>query len=53
VQKITGYLPKDDGAKKAFKDADLIVIPAGIPRMFRSPSRSGYTGTLSHDVLTE
>jgi len=30
--KITGYLPKDDGAKKAFKDADLIVIPAGIPR---------------------
>jgi len=29
---ITGYLPKDDGAKLAFKDADLIVIPAGIPR---------------------
>ncbi|KAK3313398.1 malate dehydrogenase [Apodospora peruviana] len=28
----TGYLPKDDGAKKAFKDADIIVIPAGIPR---------------------
>lgn len=30
--KVTGYLPKDDGAKLAFKDADLIVIPAGIPR---------------------
>ncbi|KAJ5033554.1 uncharacterized protein L3040_008666 [Drepanopeziza brunnea f. sp. 'multigermtubi'] len=30
--KITGYLPKDDGAKAAFKDADIIVIPAGIPR---------------------
>ena len=30
--KITGYLPKDDGAKIAFKDADIIVIPAGIPR---------------------
>ncbi|KAM3073405.1 hypothetical protein ACMFMF_006612 [Clarireedia jacksonii] len=30
--KITAYLPKDDGAKKAFKDADLIVIPAGVPR---------------------
>ncbi|KAF4637165.1 hypothetical protein G7Y89_g925 [Cudoniella acicularis] len=30
--KITGYLPKDDGAKLAFKDADIIVIPAGIPR---------------------
>lgn len=33
-QKITGYLPKDDGAKAAFKDADIIVIPAGIPRMY-------------------
>jgi malate/lactate dehydrogenase len=32
LQKITGYLPKDDGAKAAFKDADIIVIPAGIPR---------------------
>lgn len=30
--KITGYLPKDDGGKLAFKDADIIVIPAGIPR---------------------
>jgi len=30
--KITGYLPKDDGAKAAFRDADIIVIPAGIPR---------------------
>ncbi|KAG9242407.1 lactate/malate dehydrogenase [Calycina marina] len=30
--KVTGYLPKDDGAKAAFKNADLIVIPAGIPR---------------------
>jgi len=30
--KIYGYLPKDDGAKSAFKDADIIVIPAGIPR---------------------
>ncbi|KAK6597100.1 Malate dehydrogenase, cytoplasmic [Botrytis cinerea] len=29
--KITGYLPKDDGAKLAFKNADIIVIPAGIP----------------------
>lgn len=29
---VTGYLPANDGAKKAFKDADIIVIPAGIPR---------------------
>ncbi|KAH7140578.1 lactate/malate dehydrogenase [Dactylonectria macrodidyma] len=32
VAKTTGYLPADDGAKTAFKDADIIVIPAGIPR---------------------
>merc|ERR1712000_88422 len=30
--KVTGYLPKDDGAKAAMKDADIVVIPAGIPR---------------------
>ncbi|RDW89325.1 malate dehydrogenase-1 [Coleophoma cylindrospora] len=30
--KVTGYLPPDDGGKKAMKDADIIVIPAGIPR---------------------
>ncbi|KAF2841453.1 malate dehydrogenase-like protein [Patellaria atrata CBS 101060] len=30
--KITGYLPADDGMKKAFSGADIIVIPAGIPR---------------------
>ncbi|CAJ2509899.1 Uu.00g057990.m01.CDS01 [Anthostomella pinea] len=30
--KVTGYLPKDDGGKAAMKDADIIVIPAGIPQ---------------------
>jgi malate dehydrogenase len=30
--KVTGYLPANDGAKAAFKDADIVVIPAGIPR---------------------
>jgi len=29
---VTGYLPKDDGLKHAFTGADVIVIPAGIPR---------------------
>jgi malate dehydrogenase len=33
-QKTTGYLPANDGAKAAFKDADIIVIPAGIPRAY-------------------
>ncbi|KAJ5715041.1 malate dehydrogenase [Penicillium malachiteum] len=30
--KITGYLPKDDGLKNALTGADIVVIPAGIPR---------------------
>lgn len=30
--KVAGYLPKNDGAKTAFKNADIIIIPAGIPR---------------------
>ncbi|KAG6088664.1 hypothetical protein E4U30_001875 [Claviceps sp. LM220 group G6] len=32
IAKVTGYLPANDGAKAAFKDADVVVIPAGIPR---------------------
>lgn len=36
MQKVTGYVPKEKGdvsqGKLAFKDADIIVIPAGIPR---------------------
>jgi malate dehydrogenase len=28
----TGYLPKDDGLKKALEGCDLVIIPAGIPR---------------------
>ncbi|KAJ9155791.1 malate dehydrogenase [Coniochaeta hoffmannii] len=30
--KVAGYLPADGGVKTAFKDADVIVIPAGVPR---------------------
>ncbi|KOS16673.1 Malate dehydrogenase [Escovopsis weberi] len=30
--KVTGHLPPNDGAKEAFRGADIIVIPAGIPR---------------------
>ncbi|EOA89157.1 hypothetical protein ACJQWK_09591 [Exserohilum turcicum] len=29
---VTGYLPKDDGLKNALTGADVVVIPAGIPR---------------------
>ncbi|KAI9669604.1 MAG: hypothetical protein M1831_007300 [Alyxoria varia] len=32
IPKIDGYLPADDGMKKAFAGADLVIIPAGIPR---------------------
>jgi len=30
--KISGYLPADDGLKKALTGADVVIIPAGIPR---------------------
>jgi malate dehydrogenase len=29
---VVGYLPPDDGLKKALTGADIVVIPAGIPR---------------------
>ena len=32
-QQIEGYLPADNGMQKAFTGADMVVIPAGIPRM--------------------
>jgi len=30
--KVEGYLPPNDGLKKALTGADLVVIPAGVPR---------------------
>jgi len=30
--KVVGYLPADDGLTKTLKGADIVVIPAGIPR---------------------
>ena len=33
-QKITGYLPDNDGLKHALTGVDLAIIPAGIPRKF-------------------
>jgi malate dehydrogenase len=37
--KVTGYLPKDDGMKNAFTGAEMVVIPAGIPRKLHSNVR--------------
>lgn len=37
--KVTGYLPKDDGMKNAFTGAEMVVIPAGIPRKLHSHMR--------------
>jgi malate dehydrogenase len=34
LQKITGYLPDNDGLKHALTGADVCIIPAGIPRRF-------------------
>ena len=30
--KVEGYLPPDDGLKKALTGASIVVIPAGVPR---------------------
>lgn len=30
--KVEGYLPPDDGLSKVLKGADVVVIPAGVPR---------------------
>ena len=30
--KVVGYLPPDDGLEKTLKGADIVVIPAGVPR---------------------
>jgi malate dehydrogenase len=30
--KVEGYLPLDDGLKKTLQGADIVVIPAGVPR---------------------
>ena len=37
--KVEGYLPPDDGLKKTLTGADVVVIPAGVPRKpgVRSP----------------
>lgn len=32
IQKITGYLPENNGLKQSLTGADVVVIPAGIPR---------------------
>ncbi|WVQ79200.1 malate dehydrogenase, NAD-dependent [Cryptococcus sp. DSM 104549] len=29
---VEGFLPPDNGAERALKDADIVVIPAGVPR---------------------
>jgi malate dehydrogenase len=30
--KVAGFLPADNGAEKALAGADIVVIPAGVPR---------------------
>ena len=30
--KVEGYLPANDGLKKTLTGADVVVIPAGVPR---------------------
>lgn len=39
ASKTTGFLPKDDGLKQALTGADIVVIPAGVPRKVNCPLR--------------
>ena len=32
---VQGYLPADGGLEKALKGADIVVVPAGVPRKVR------------------
>lgn len=42
IATIDGYLPDGgEGIKKAFKGADIVVIPAGIPRESTSHTHTG------------
>jgi malate dehydrogenase len=47
--KVEGFLPPDDGLKKALTGADLVVIPAGVPR---KPGVSGISIWLATFTLT-
>jgi len=42
-QAVTGFLPKEDGMQKALTGADVVVIPAGIPRKSNSYCCCGTT----------
>lgn len=33
MQKINGFLPDDNGLQKALTGADVVIIPAGVPRI--------------------
>ena len=49
AKKVTGYLPENgEGVKKAFQGADIIVIPAGIPRMQDLECPSSRVSTIDH-----
>jgi malate dehydrogenase len=47
IAKVTGYLPKDDGLKHTLTGADVVVIPAGIPRMPCKHPRETYLTIVS------
>lgn len=44
IAKIDGFLPKDDGLKHALTGADIVIIPAGIPRKSH-PRKCGRVAT--------
>jgi malate/lactate dehydrogenase len=52
--KVAGYLPADGGLEKALTGANVIVIPAGIPRKPGVSSRSYQSNqTISYDFTDD
>jgi malate dehydrogenase len=35
---VSGYLPPDDGMAKSLRGADIVIIPAGVPRKVLMPN---------------
>jgi malate dehydrogenase len=49
--KVEGFLPPDDGLKKALTGANIVVIPAGIPRKPGVSSHAQHSDqTMAHTI---
>lgn len=45
---LTAHTKDNDGLAKALKDADIVVIPAGVPRKVRARPLAAVSASLGH-----